>query len=94
MILLTHLKAGFEKRGNRDCDCYSPDTLEGGIEFVTASMFRKVSMRLGKLIFIVEIHLLSRLFLRNAGSCLPKGLLNMEGRGVIVIVITPRAVCL
>ena len=64
-------------RGEPICGCdvdgYRPDTLEGGIEFVAASMFRKVSMRLGKLRFMVEIHLLSRLLLRNAGSCLPKG---------------------
>ena len=56
-----------------DCDGYRPDTLGDGIEFIAASMFRKLSMTLGKLIFMVEIHLLSRLFLRNAGSCLPKG---------------------
>ena len=56
-----------------DCDGYRPDTLGGGIEFIAASMFRKVSMRLGKLIFMVEIQLLSRPFLCNTGSFLPKG---------------------
>jgi len=38
MILLRHLKAGFEKGGaNRRCDCdgYRPDTLGGGIESET-----------------------------------------------------------
>ena len=32
MILLTHLKAGFEKRANCPCDCdaYRPNTLRGG----------------------------------------------------------------
>ena len=78
LLALTLLSASYchpPGGANRRCDCdsYRPDTLEGGIEFVAASVFRKVSMRLGKLRFMVEIHLLSRLLLRNAGSCLPKG---------------------
>ena len=44
MVLLRHLKAGFEKKGTTcSCNCYRPDTLESGIEFVAVSPPKKVS---------------------------------------------------
>ena len=49
-------------------------------------------MRLGKLIFIVEILSLRTLFLCYAGICLSKGPLNMESREVVVIVKVALAV--
>jgi len=42
MVLLTHLKAGFEKRATCRCDCdgYRPDTLGGGIGCVKSDWAR------------------------------------------------------
>ena len=53
-----------------------------------------VAVRLGELIFILEIHSLRTLSLRDASICLSRGSLNMEGREVVMIVKAARVVCI